>query len=589
MTWWAVGTMVVGGVISHQDAKKSNKAAKDAGKVDVTSTEDPWAPSDPYRQFLMDEARRLYGGGSTLAPTPAAPRGAPPPVPPGGSVRPDGRILDAKGKTIYTPPGGAAKKGKGGTTKAPTAPAPPKFEGVSPQTDVVRDALIQRAQKGNPLYDVAERATTDILSGDPARDPNAYRGEAADLLRGVTDDPDLRRFKDMLFGSDTGLGPAAAPTREGLGGEVRRGNSNPAGAAAARLAQQGGGGAGYLPGAPATGDNLPGSGPVGVVDDFRDILSGKYLSEENPHLEAVLARTKSQADDAFAEATRQNALRAAGGGMYGATPWQNIQAQAQEGYGTGLGQALGGIRYEEYERRMADLMNALQGGAAYDTAALDRAAQERIAEGNQSAAGAGAGAALKAAQAEIASRERLARLGMLGEAVGMGTDLGKFRAGGFGELAGMMSADQQAALGLVPDLSGLDVRDWATAGDLSLGSDQTRTGYLADRGRERVGMAGVGVDRGRLNFDMARYNDPTSALGRFADIVNAASSGYGTSRDFGYDKRAQNPGRAASPGAAAISGGLAGYSLGQDIAAGRTSAAPSQAPTSYAYNPPRWR
>src|ERR1044071_7430226 len=146
-----VGT-AIGGIASSQSAKAANKPKNQ--HTDQYSVQNPYGHHifEPDINAIVQYQRGLvaqgvpqvgangqvtygsqlpwgYEGGD--ARHAAANSGGGPAVPPGGSRRPDGRILDAKGKTIYTPPapaGGGGNKAAGGggknTAGAKTTTAP---------------------------------------------------------------------------------------------------------------------------------------------------------------------------------------------------------------------------------------------------------------------------------------------------------------------------------------------------------------------------------------------------------------------------------------------------------------------------------
>jgi hypothetical protein len=138
---------------------------------------------------------------------------------------------------------------------------------------------------------------------------------------------------------------------------------------------------------------------------------------------------------------------------------------------------------------------------------------------------------------------------MLGGAVGQGVGLTQFGLGGQAGLASGLSADQMMALGMVPDLSGLPMRDMAAAFGPNFQLDQ-----LANQ-RQQQGQAN------------SRYQQqlPWQNLMMYSDIINSMSGGYGTSS--GLDQRGQQP-YASNPWTQAALGGLAGwFSGGQNAGA----------------------
>lgn len=565
---------VVGAAASIYGANQANNAARGAGGVNLTSSNDPWYPSAGFRTDAMmrayDALNAAQGPPQTghqypVGPTPIGWATDNTPRPNGGTgTGPGTGPRSATGGTPTGAGGGGAGpgmthgatastapgKGRAGGAKAPgTTAAPagkpggganaqPAFNGVSPETNQIRQAMIDRAQGGNPLYGESQDYISDMLSGDPSRDRNFYRAQTADYL--AQEDPDLARYTALLFGSDTGLAPAQGqqgatdpndPYAQKPGVTYIFGNSSTGGGPFA-----GSGGADMS------------SGPVGADKALRDLLAGK----DAPGAQAMRDRIRRQGEEAYAEQAKQLRLRAAGSGMYGGTPYQQAEADALSDFGTGVTDALAAQDYNLYGQ-------ALGLGTSYDIAALDRAAAERSASDSASAS-------LAAQQAELASRERMQRLDALGGAVGMGLQQNQFRASGFGSLGEGYSSDQQFALGQTPAITGLGLRDWGAAGDLSLGADSSRNTFNRNAADARNAGSAINLDRQRFNFAQYQYNReaPLNDIARYTDILNGASGAYGSRTDMGTDRRNSSPSYT-NPGYAAISGAAAGYQLGNDI------------------------
>ena len=72
-----------------------------------------------------------------------------------------------------------------------------------------------------------------------------------------------------------------------------------------------------------------------------------------------------------------------------------------------------------------------------------------------------------------------------------------------------------------------------------------------------------------VEYDYSQYQHqvPWEDLMRFSDVVNSASGGYGSTRQYGYDRRSAAPQVGGpSPWAQAISGGISGAYVGSQIA-----------------------
>lgn len=530
---------LAGGVLSYMGAKEQNKAAGKGGWTDVTTESAPSKESAGYRDAAM---RRAY---DILNP------GAPPPTYLAPGIGPQGtgfRVSDPPasptptGNPVAAPQTGG-KWRKGGMTvpkpSKPTtgtpAPKASAWNGSSPETQRAVEGALGQAEKGNRLYREAEDFISDTLGG---QERNAYRSETADMLRGM-DDADLRRFKDMLF-EDVESG------RPGQGGTPPSFTYST-------------GGLNSLPGmAPGTGGgSAPAAsreGPVGVVDDLKALLEGRGAPQAVK--DAIARRNEEEWNKRIAE---KQALYI-GNNNLGSSNWTSALGDVNTTSARELGDSLSMADYGLWQ-------HGLDVGSQYDTDTLNREAQERMnaADNATSLTGASmsAGASAAAQQADIDARMKLARLDALQGAVGMGQRQNEFRAQGMGSLADLYSQDQRFALGATPDITGLGMRDWTAAGQLSLGSDQGRNQWGIGKMQADAARAGVNATNRRLAFDQERYQHdlPMMDLSRYMDIINAADRG-GSTRQFG---QTPSNGYTVNPGLAALGGAASGYSLGQSF------------------------
>lgn len=481
---------------TQQQKKAQEKAAKQGGRVDTTTTSTPWGPSTDHRTWIMDHGRNIVGGGQG-APTPAA-----------------GTVVKGNPK---------AKNPKNRKDRVVGGAAPgEQFNGNSAGTRQIQQAMIDQAQRGNPLYGEAEDYISGTLGGE---DRNGYRTETADMLRGLSND-DLRRFTDELWEGNM----------PGSGGNQRNGQT----ASEARSRGYGSGAYGTQAAALAA-HQAQAASMVGVRDDLRGILDGG----DTPGAQAMRDRIRRQGEEAYAEMAKDLRLRSVGSGMYGGTPYQQAESSALARSSMGITDAIAAQDYATYN-------NALGLGTQYDISAQDRAAQERASANASASSG-------RAAEAGIASQERMARMGMLQNAIGMQLDTDKYRTSGMGSLADMFSQDQRHALSGVPDITGLGMRDWGAAGQFSLGADNARNDFTSSQNSRAVGMAGVGLGRQQLAFDRERFYDPLARLGQYTDIVNGASGAYGTRTETGTDTRAQSPTYVPNEWGQAAAAGLGTY------------------------------
>ena len=206
-------------------------------------------------------------------------------------------------------------------------------------------------------------------------------------------------------------------------------------------------------------------------------------------------------------------------------------------------------------QRFGAYQNALGLGTQYDLGMADMASRERM-------QGASAASASRSAGASRASQERLATLGMWGDALGMGQQGRSGRAAALGDLAGLASEDQRAAFGGVNDLGESHRGDIGVAGDISLGADSNRNAFRASENNLAGVRAGVNLGRAELGFDKERFYDPLSRTGAYADVLNGLFGGYGSERTVGQDTRSAGGAGYSSPWGAAMTGAALGGQLG---------------------------
>lgn len=597
--------MVIGGLISAYAANQSNKknaeAAKNSGHVNLLQQTTPWGPDEQYRNWIMDAGADVLGmprnqggryaspytpqGGSTTGsswpgvtpqtmdpafsnrpkkPITGGPGGggqtgepiqyaanakvpAPPPVPAGGSARPDGRIVDAKGKTVYTPPKQGAKAPKGGA-KTPTGGA----ASANVTTQQIMKGMLDDVQAPNRTEDAAVDYTNAVLRGE---ETNRYRGEAADAVRGASKNANLDRFIADLWagkapgsGMDSGGNPAGSVGRGGRGSSS--GFTRDASGSLIRPAAQ--------PAAPAVQqDEL-----VGVRDDIRAVLDGQGIPKEYREMlerQALEARQRNARD--------VNALFV-GANMQGSSPWQTAFAEGQSDAEQGFSDQLIRANFDLYG-------NAMNLGTGYDVSALDRSSRERMSAADRAAAAAaqerGLSASARANDASLQQQRELAQMGMLQNAIGMEQQGQQFGAQGLSGLSGLYSGDQQQALSMVPELSNLNTGAWAALGGIGAQSDATaasiknaNTSANAQRG---IANAQLQWERDRLNqmqnWEERQYYDPLNRLGGFMGLVNGASSGYGTIATNGIDQRNAAPPAYSSPWLQGAAGAMAGRQFAQ--------------------------
>lgn len=527
MTWVAVavgvGGAVVGAYGAHQSASAAKDASKGAGQVNLTTTHDPYGPSQPIRDALMQQAfnnsqtpfptfAEWSGQGTTATGGSAAPRRKGQTVPAGYHVNAAGRVVPVRNpaNAAAAPGGGAPSPGAGATST----------HGISDNTRAAEAGALALAQKGNPLYDTAQNYINQTLQGN---DQNAYRATTFDDLQNVND-PDLERLKQYLFGQ----------LEDPSGGGSSSG-------------YYGGGGGGVGTGA---GGN---DGPVGAASYIKEILGGKYLNQGNPYLEDRIKATLADEQKAF----NSNVIpglnsQYAGAGRFGGGMYGQALAMAGGEQARQLASAAGDLRFGDYNARMADVMQALGYGTQLDESAMQA-----------NAARAGAASSAATASQQLALQQKLGLISALSGAVGQGTDLKKFGLSGMAGLSSDFSHDQEYGLGATPDITGLSLRDYTGAGNLSLAGDKTQSEY--DIGLRQVqaqrAAANAANKLARDQFNFGVYRDergyPIQNIAGVSDIINALTGAYGTTTEQGTDRRGASP-STVSPTAQAISGGIAG-------------------------------
>lgn len=537
MSWVAVGMIggaVIGGISQNQTNKANVKAQKNSGKVNVTTTRSGDPRADPYRQAGMEAAYNALFPGQPL---PSGP--APPPAPrPGGGGRlggpqdegdngqygpiaspslAPGYRVNKRGKTVKVrnpaTPGGGVKAG----------PTERKFDGMSGETAAIRDDMMGLDERNAPMLDEAESFATDTLRGD-TRNPLIGRAtEAADL---IAEDPGLAEYIAALKGN--ALGGGSSRGRTGGGG-------------------QGGANVRYNYSAGSSGA-LPG-GKISATATGTDAALKKLVAGEDPagwaEMEAAIAR---KVNEGRAENIRELRARAVGSSFYGGDLYKDLETGAIAKGDQEMADSLAAQRFSAYQ-------NALGLGTQYDLGMAGIAAGER-------SASASAGASARAAADSIASQERLANLGMWGEALGMGQQGRSGRAAALGDLAGLTSEDQRFAFSGVNDLAGSRRADLGAAGELSLGADANRNAFRASENQLAGVRAGVNLGRAELGFAQEQFYDPLGRTAKFADIINGFYGGYGSETTVGQDQRGAGGAGYSSPWGAAMTGAALGGQVG---------------------------
>lgn len=580
MPWWAAAIGAVGSYVAANQTNSANaKAAKNSGYVNLTQSNNPWGPDSQYRMWIMDAAADNLGMPRNAKGTyanPYAPQGGSttgsswPGVNPqtrdpalsnlpsqniggqgGAGVAGTGKSPDPS-VVLYNakmPAGLSAKEqkqwraeqerkagasGKGGKAGAGQGAGGAKAApaGTNVTTQQIMDSMYKDIAAPNRTEDAAVNYTNKILSGE---DPNAYRREAADAVRGASSNANLDRYISELWG---GAMPGSGSSKANRAADAQASRE------AARASR------GYTQATTGyTGD--PGQGPVagpgstsglvGVQDDLQGILAGQGISQEYRDM-----LQRQYEETAQKNARDMNALFV-GANMQGSSSWQDAFAKGQSQASQGYSDALIGANFGLYN-------NALQLGTQYDISAQDRAAQER-------AAAAAASSSAGSYAAGLASQERLARMGALGDAIRNQQQGQQFGASGLSGISGLYSGDTQQALSMVPELSNLNTAAWGSLGNIGVGRDQVNASI---KNTNTQANAQRGIANSQLDWQKQMWNDPLTRLGKFTDLVNGSSGAYGSQTTSGTDQRNSSPPPYTSPWGQAIAGGMAGYAYGSN-------------------------
>lgn len=250
---------------------------------------------------------------------------------------------------------------------------------------------------------------------------------------------------------------------------------------------------------------------IGVDKDLAKIIRGDYTA--NPELEALIsAANRGTLNEYNANLGGLAGMaRQAGPGASTSSAYQLADAQAAEGYARGLAENETGIRYEDFGRWRDEVMQALGLGTQYDLG---------MADVNQRASAASA-SARNAAEANAIQRE-LGNRGILLDALGLRGNLQGMGLDAMTNLAGLDVNNRQFMLGAIPAYHDITLNDLSTAFGANFGLEQAQN---AARGEEAA-----------RRQEASRYASeaPWRNLARYMDIINGASSGYGTQSESGY-------------------------------------------------------
>ena len=545
---------VIGAVGSYASAKEANKSKK----TSMTTSREPWAPSTSYRQVGMDRAFSLLGGQRSPSRSNSGRTGGAG----GGGIRnitsasvdpgndyeapwgsPSGNIGATNPNGLYVPDDGGWGSGDGSSQWRPNGmldmPGNQDY-GVDTSwassndffgnSQSIMDALRQRSLGGDSLYDPSNAYVESLLGGGST---NPYLDPTYQSLDQYGNDPDLARFKQMLF---AGQMPGSDP-------------------------YGGAGGGGYGGGGSTVFQMQPGTSAadlVGAKGYMKQILDGTYDSARNPYMDKIIADRNASIGKSF----RENAIPGvndtfAGAGRFGGGLYATALGDAAGQYATALSNSENDLRYTDYDKWNQDRMAALGLANQYDMNAINSAndLNARLASAASSA-----GASNYSADRSANTQLQIAKLNALSGAIGQGLDARGLGLQGMAGLTDLYSQDQRYALGMVPELSGLDIRDYQAAWEPGFAMDQARNQARAEAAAAAAEAAAAQrADQFRwanFNWDRERYYQdlPWNNLMRYTDVINGMSNGYGQEFSNGT-----NPGAGVSPFGQALNGGLAGW------------------------------
>lgn len=380
-------------------------------------------------------------------------------------------------------------------------------------SQALADAMSQRALNGDPNVNANAQYMQNALN-DPYGGSQLL-GRTFEAANGLNNDA-VDQFVQNMMGEWGGGG--AGPRPYGGGGGSSRG---------------GGGGVSI---------NTGGGGHplVGVGGDIRNMLDADYTA--NPELQAMIDQVNRGTTESYQRGLAGLSGQSEASGMYGSSDHQLADAQAAQGFARGLAENETGIRYQDFGRWRDEVMQAMGLGTQYDLGMAGIDAQERASNASTSAS-ASAAANSNALQRELGNR------GLMLQAMGLQNDMSQFGLGTMQNLSGMDVQNRQFMLGAGLDYGNFDMGQMGTAFGANMGLESARNADAARQAQMRNQAAQQAWQR-----QQQAQQQPWNNLARYMDIINGASSGYGTSQEAGVRPGTQQP--QSNNWLAAIQGGL---------------------------------
>lgn len=382
-------------------------------------------------------------------------------------------------------------------------------------SQALADAMRERAMNGDPNVNANAQYMQNALN-DPYGG-SALLGRTFERADGLNNGA-VDQFVQNMMGEWGGGGAGPRPYGGGSGGGGR---------GISAVSSGGGGGGG--------GHKL-----VGVAGDIRGMLDADYTA--NPELQAMIDQVNRGTTESYQRGLAGLSGQSEASGMYGSSDHQLADAQAAQGFARGLAENETGIRYQDFGRWRDEVMQAMGLGTQYDLgmAGIDAQAE---ASRNSTAASASAAANSNALQRELGNR------GLMLQAMGLQNDMSQFGLGTMQNLSGMDVQNRQFMLGAGLDYGNFDMGQMGTAFGANFGLDQAQNADAARQAQMRQQASQQAWQR-----QQQAQNQPWNNLARYMDIINGASSGYGTSQESGVRPGTQQP--ESNNWLAAIQGGL---------------------------------
>ncbi len=579
MTWWAVGTAVVGAVASKQQADAANK--KKTSWTDQTTTQNPYfaGQMNPDIEEVLNYQRGLVQRGApqinskgqvtySAIPTGKRPGGLDSysdpndprfknnfPGPKNGGVpRPDDTTGPKSTFSESRAGGGKNGKGKGGGGKK-LATGTPAASGPAPKSaaDIFRDVAARGMEAGNTeSMEQARAATGNILGAAGGGGPETTGFEKynpiLDRLAGTLEgDVGNRTGRDLLLGflNENGRGGNGGNAGGGGGAQIGRNVSYASqGTKAAKLAQ-------------LTNPNANASGvpDTMVPESYFGTETRKLMDEQanESELAGLIEAMNQDTEKGMFRDMAQLDAAAAGSGRFGGDMWKGMSGDAREEALQEMLKTSSGVRMNDREARRQARLAALQGVNQRDLGLLGANVQREGIAASERSAGASAGASAQGMADQIA----LAKRGQDLSALDALMDSEQFSLGQLGDVGAQLSGDRLSAMGMVPGMEGVGLSGLSAA----LGGGQGLNDITQMQNQFKLGQGSLGIQRQGLNQQLGMFNAGQSqaSVDNYLRTLMGVGGMGGTSRLVGQNVV---PGAGVSPTGAALMGGVGGALAG---------------------------